>query len=212
MGMMKFATSTLFVIVSIAIATNSYSNQSNSRIEVKNYETQGNLESKYTFGCVSAKELKNHYTPADLYKSFNDCVKKGNTKDGALIFALAGVYGRFDTLRVTDKSAHQAITVLKMQAFKDVSVQQQSTFKTALSQFFANPQNLDTACNQIKKIGQPTYYPAYMIQHGIRAFTKEDSSNNALVKDFNSKAAWNDSLENYLHCKKVIKPYANGLN
>jgi hypothetical protein len=198
---MRLLRSTILALASISIVTNCYSNEIDSRIEVKNYETQGNLESKHELGCLEERELKNDYTPADLYRSFNDCAKKGKLKEGALTHALAGVYGKFDTLRVTDKSAHQALTVLKMQAFNGISEEQQISFKTNLSQIFTNPEKLAAVCKVIRKTGRPNYYPAYMIQHGMSAFTKKDSKND-LIKNFNPNLAWEDSLENYLHCKK----------
>lgn len=75
--------------------------------EFRNYESPGNLESKYDLGCVGAEKLENKHTPSDLFKALIKCTEQEKYKEGAFLFALGGVYGRFDSLRVTDQTAHQ---------------------------------------------------------------------------------------------------------
>ena len=167
--------------------------------EIRNYQAPGNLESKHDLGCVSSEKLSSKYTPADLYRALSRCVESNRNKEGAFLFALAGVYARFDSLRVEDKSAHQAVTVLRMQALGAQDKSKQEAFKEALNKTLGNPEGLAAACKEIVRIGPPDYYPRYMIQHGMGAFLKSGSGD-GLVKGFDAKAAWKQSLDTYLHC------------
>lgn len=186
----------------LCVAMNCFATEPASRPQIKNYEAPGNLDSKHELGCIGAGSLSNKFTPADLYKAVSVCSKQGRFKEGAFLFALAGTYGRFDTLRVSDKSAHQAMTVLKMQAFGGMAPDQQNAFKGSVGETLGSPNGLATACNEIKRIGPPNYYPRYMIQHGMSAFTKT-GADDSLVKDFDAQAAWKQSLESYLHCPSI---------
>ena len=55
-------------------------------------------------------------------------------------------------------------------------------------------------CSRIRVIGPPNYRPTYMIRHGMGAFI--GGSGNGLVADFDPAAAWEESLDTYLHCPK----------
>ncbi|BEV08937.1 hypothetical protein [Methylophilus sp. DW102] len=134
-----------------------------------------------------------------FHKAVAVCAKQNKNKDAAILFALAGVYGRFDTLRVSDKSAHQAVTVLKMQMFSSLTPEQQNAFREEATKTLSNPNEIASKCKAIKHVGPPRYSPIYMIQHGMAAFTG-GKSGNGLVKDFDPQAAWQQSLDGYLHC------------
>ncbi len=177
----------------------SYAADITTRPQIKNYVAPGNLESKHDLGCIGTEKLSNKFTPADLYKAVSRCVESSKYAEGTFLFALAGVYGRFDSLRVEDKTAHQAVTVLQMQALGTQDKDKQTAFKEALNKTLRNPEGLAGACKNIVRIGPPDYSPRYMIQHGMGAFTK-NGSGDGLVKGFNARAAWKQSLDTYLHC------------
>ena len=197
-GDMRTATAFTFTGMMLCIATNCFATEPASRPQIKNYEALGNVESKHEPGCIGTANLSNKFTPVDLYRAVVVCAKQGKNKDGALLFGLAGAYGRFDTLRVSDNSAHQAVSVLKM-ILSGMAPDQQNAFQEAVSKTFGSPDGLAAACKEIKRIGPPNYYPEYMIQHGLDAFIKS-GSDDGLVKDFNAQAAWKESLDSYLHC------------
>lgn len=168
--------------------------------KVRNYEAAGNLESNNTLSCVGPDKLRNIYTPADLYPAVSQCARQANTRHGAVIFALAGAYGRFDTLRVSDKSAHQALAVLKMQTFNRLPPEVHKTFKENVSNILSDPKELAAVCAEVMRLGPPNYFPRYMVQHGISVFAKPVAGDTGLVKDFDAAAAWKSALSGYLHC------------
>jgi hypothetical protein len=168
---------------------------------IVNIEAAGNLESTHDLSCVSETKLHNQYTPSDLYRAVARCVENGDYEKAVMPFAMAGVYGRYDTRRVADSTAHQAIYVLWLQVFNGFSTDQQQAFKKTLQANLGVPSKLVAVCDKLKSIGTPNYYPRYMVQHGMEAFNPKPGDN-GLVKDFDSKAAWQFALDSYLHCPK----------
>lgn len=167
--------------------------------QVTNYETEGNLEVTHDIGCVDSAELKNIYSSADLYKGFAKCISDGAYERGILLFALAEVYGRYDTLRVADPTAHQATTVLRMTYLDSFDESKKLAFFDKLKVVLGTPDGLKSICSEVRKIGAPTYFPRYMIQHGMGAVL-DDTSKDGLIDSFDSESAWEQSLDSYLHC------------
>jgi hypothetical protein len=170
--------------------------------EVRNHEASGNLESTHDLGCVGSTRLSPTHTPPDLYRALEQCVQRDAYEEATFLFALAGVYGRFDTLRVADRSAHQAVTVLVMQTFGAVGESKTAAFRKRLQESLGSPAGLASTCAEIRRIGPPGYHPRYMIQHGMGAFVKSGSSD-GLVPGFDAASAWKSSLDGYLHCPGI---------
>lgn len=167
--------------------------------KITNYRVEGSLASTQTVNCIPLAEAKNTFTPPDLYKAVLDCLTKDNYETAAELFALAGIYARFDAERVADKTAGQAKTVLIMNTFANASEEKKAKLNAALGRIANARDVLGRVCRQVELIGMPDYYPRYMILHGIKAFTG-NSSDGAIVKDFNSSAAWKNLQSAYLHC------------
>lgn len=170
--------------------------------EITNYTTEGSLEATHDIGCADSGQISNGHTPADLYMGLSECLEEGNLENGVLLFALAGVYGRYDTFRVSDPSAHQAMSVLRMTAVDPIDESTRAKFDEILKNTLGSPDGLDRICREVRKIGAPDYFPRYMIQHGMKAITG-DSTKDGLVTDFEPESAWEKSLDTYLHCPGV---------
>jgi len=164
-----------------------------------NYESEGNLEVTQNTGCIRSSQLKRQYTAADLYKALQDCMVTDDYEKAAFLFAIAGVYARFDSLRVTDYSAHQAETVLRMNYLDPAPDGKKAALEKVLNEKLRDPKNLAATCGEIRRIGAPDYYPRYMIQHGLRAFSDE-LRDDGLVKDFDATKGFESALSAYLHC------------
>ncbi|WP_340676497.1 hypothetical protein [Paraperlucidibaca sp.] len=167
--------------------------------KVVNYETKGNLESNFPLGCVGLEQVDNRHTPADIYPAVTRCITSGDYNKASQLYGLAGVYGRFDMLRVRDSTAHQAVLVLQSNNFGSLSDEQREAFKTStLDRLAQGSKQLSDLCSKIKSIGPPNYHPRYMIQHGMGAFG--GSSGSGIKSDFDPVQSWKDSLSGYLHC------------
>ena len=167
--------------------------------EIHNYETSGNLQSAAAVGCVSLTELTNMQTPADIYPGVLACITSGKYEKAVPLYALAGSYGRFDQLRVTDPTARQAVKVLQMNNFGSLSSERKEDFKKAVhAALEVESASLKKLCSEVERIGPPKYFPTYMVQHGMGAF--EGQSGNGVKADFNPAEGWREALTGYLHC------------
>lgn len=168
------------------------------KAQVTNYETKGNLQSKAVLGCVPLSAVTSQHTPADIYPGVAACIKAGAYEKAVPLYALAGTFGRFDQLRVTDATARQAIQVLQMNNFGDLTKEQQDNFRAVMSPALDAGPSLTVMCAAIARVGPPKYAPTYMVQHGMNAFL--GSAGGGVKADFDSTKGWRDSLVGYLHC------------
>lgn len=169
---------------------------------VTNMTIAGQLAAKHPVGCVPLSTLDNTRTPPDLYLGVSACINRDDYSTAAGLFALAGIESRFDAERVADKSAGQAGQVLIMGTFNAIPDEKRQQFQKTVAGMNADPKAMALICRAIEKIGYPTYYPEYMVLHGIQAFTAKPGDA-TLVADFNAPVTWNFLLTNYLSCHDV---------
>jgi hypothetical protein len=159
----------------------------------------GQLAAKRPVGCVPLAQVDTTRTPPDLYLGVTACIQQDAYRTAAGLFALAGVESQFDAQRVLDKSAGQAGQVLIMNTFNGLSDEKREKFGKAVTEFAADTTALAQACTGIRKMGYPSYYPEYMVLHGIHAFTAKPGDP-TLVATFDAAATWNSLLTTYLNC------------
>jgi hypothetical protein len=164
--------------------------------EIRNFEAKGNLESRNPVACVDINGISNKNTPADIFIGFEKCLGISNYQNSSELYLAALAYGLFDSKRVEDKTAHQAISVLRLKYLNGLNNDTTKNFKLELKK---TTENISTICNSLKKLGAPDYYPNYMIKHGMGAFLG-NKSRDGLVSDFDSSKAWEDVLKNYVKC------------
>lgn len=186
----------------IALAAVAYAAQQPDKTtpQITNVEAKGNLQATQAVGCISLAELTNRHTPADIFPGVRKCIDAGEYGKAVDLFAVAGVYGRFDMLRVSDKTAHQAIMALRMNNLGSLERARIDVFQQSMKdRFNAGSSDLVRICNHLKSMGSPAYHPVYMLQHGMSALT---GAGGGIKSDFNLSEAWAASLDGYLHCPK----------
>lgn len=154
--------------------------------------TEGNLASQRSSMLGSIDEASSADTPVDLIDLGARLAKSGDDKQGALAFAVGLVYGRYDILRVADKTAHQGIEVLAENAMGQLTQEQADALRKAAGNMLKG--GAPELLSLLNRMGRPTYTPTYMIQHGLRAFTG-GMPNGGIVQDFDADAAWAGILE-----------------
>lgn len=194
-----------FALVATALLATSPVAQGVTPPKISNIETPGNLAPTTDIGCAKAGALRNTLTAADLYRGLAACAKSKDYKAAAFLFAMAGAYARFDTLRVADRTAHQAATVLRMQYFDPLPKRAKQNLATEIEATLGQPAGLAATCATLRSLGVPDYYPAYMIQHGMGAVMGRDGG---LVAGFDATKAWQQALDGYLHCPAAAPPAA----
>jgi hypothetical protein len=151
-------------------------------------------------GCVAKEKLTNKLTPVDLYRGISTCIEQENFEPGVFMYAMAGAYGRFDTLRVADESAHQAAKILPLLAFDSGNKDKIAAFKAQVGQILGNDAKRASYCSEVERIDPPDYFPSYMVQHGLGALTGAKTGEAALVPSFNPEVAWKQAVVGYLQC------------
>lgn len=192
---------TLLGILLIAACANAAEERQPGSAQITHIFAEGNLQSRNDLGCIKVEVLQNIYTAADLYRSNAECVKLDDLDSAVYSSALAGVYARYDSMRVSDQSAHQAQDVLSLNLAEALTEDERTAFMAKMSAVAGDSVSLATLCRRIRAVGPPNYHPTYMIQHGMGAFT--GAGGNGLVSDFDGAVAWEEVLDTYLHCPKL---------
>jgi hypothetical protein len=160
----------------------------------------GQLAAKQPLGCVELDQLDNTRAPPDLYVGVAACVQQDNYRAAVAIFALAGMDAHFDAARVIDKTAGQAGQILITATFDGMPPEKRDKFAKSVTEVAADAPALARTCSRIRRMGFPTYYPGYMVVHGIHAFTA-NPDDPTLESNFDGATIWNNLLSSYLNCR-----------
>lgn len=152
--------------------------------------------------CLDKGDLNNKLSPFDLYKSIAICIDSEKFEPAVFMYAMAGAFGRYDTLRVADKSAHLAAKALPMLTFGSLPKEKVNAFQTLVKKTLGNDSTRGEYCAKITRIGPPDYFPSYMLQHGLGAFTGINN-NQQFVISFDPNAAWPQAVKDYLQCPVI---------
>lgn len=169
---------------------------STPKSNVSNYEATGNLESPQPAGFVPVGMLSNKQNPVDIFTGLSACLKEQAFSEAAGLYLTGMAYGFFDTKRVSDKTAHQAISVLRMNLFGALPQAVLDQLQSALTSITSDNTGI---CENLTQLGPPAYKPIYMIQHGMGAFTGQ-STKDGVVENFDSETAWKDALSTITKC------------
>jgi hypothetical protein len=139
-----------------------------------NFGMLGSMKSKQIFSCLKADQIRNEYTPVDLLKSHEACLKENNFEDAVFLRELLVVYAKFDVTR----ARYDFITnIVKTRLFDKVDAQIALEQKERYYEV-RKKQDQKTLCSATERIGIPKYYPAYMVPwKGTKS-------------DFNPKLEW----------------------
>jgi hypothetical protein len=76
-------------------------------------------------------------------------------------------------------------------------------FEAAMKDLMEHPPRHAILCEQVKRIGPPKYFPAYMVNHGLGVLNSalfSQAPPTPLKSDFNAAATWTELQTNYLNC------------
>ncbi|WP_292758203.1 hypothetical protein [Methylophaga sp. UBA2689] len=122
----------LVILLSIFIA----SCASNSGIT--NYQSKDNLEAPKPAACASIDRLQSNQNPADIFVGMKECLNSENYSAAAEMYYAAMSYGIYDTKRVSDKTSHQGLIVLRMNTLGGLSEQQISLLQSEINTILEN--------------------------------------------------------------------------
>ena len=165
---------------------------------VTNFQSKGNLEAPKPADCVSIDKLVSEQNPSDIFVGMKKCLDSKKYNMAARMYYAAMTYGIYDTKRVSDKTSHQGLAVLRMNTLGGLSEQQLSLLQSEVNAILESNTQV---CKALTARGLPTYHPKYMIQHGMGAFTGNQTEN-GLVSNFDSQAAWSEAIDKTVKCKQ----------
>jgi len=148
-------------------------------------------------------------TPPEIWRHIAGCIDAERYDDATFLFALAGARARFDTLRVADISAHDAAAILPM-LLDYLPADKANAFREHIKNTLLKDEKLLTAyCAEIRNMGPPSYFPSYMVNHGLGVF-RNGGNAQPLVEPFDEKSSWADAVNGYLRCPgtSVARPAA----
>ena len=157
----------------------------------------GQSQSIRPVGCVNISSLTAQNTPPEILPGVRQCIDDHDYARGARLFAVADVYGRFDTLRVKDVSAHAAIPALEAAYLQQLDRDSAAKLQATVKEIADSSSKLRELCSQVRALGPPMYSPTYMTLHGMSAFTGQGGG---LKHNFDSSSAWETALNSILHC------------
>ncbi|MEH0669236.1 hypothetical protein [Vibrio owensii] len=166
---------------------------STTKNNIVNYEAEGNLRTSEPVSCVAVNELTNKSNPVDLFYGVNSCLDMGDYAKAADLYLVGMSYGLFDTKRVIDQTAHQAIPVLRVKMLRNKPQSVVSNFQEALNRVISESTPI---CDNLIKLGPPQYIPTYMLQHGLRG----DNAEIGLHQDFDPNKTWKNTLLTIAKC------------
>jgi hypothetical protein len=150
--------------------------------------------------CLDKDKVDGSLTPLDLWKSIATCINAEKYDTALLLYALAGTRAKYDTLRVVDKSAHAAASALPMLALSSLPREKADAFRAHVTNSVGKDTSLRKQyCTVFETMGPPSYFPSYMINHGLGAVAKGGASQ-PLVVPFDEKASWSEALKAYMKC------------
>lgn len=94
---------------------------SGAQAQAVSYSHPDNLIVTNRLGCITAGQVKNTYTPADLAQAVVKCAKRGKYDQALQLFFLYSVYGHFDQKRMKDRTATAAIGALNASIFNKLN-------------------------------------------------------------------------------------------
>ena len=157
-----------------------------------------NARAQVAPACLKPAQVTNLVTPVELWHDIAACVEKEDYDAAVFLYAAAGAFARFDTLRVADKTAHQAAKALPIVAFAAMQPMRADALKARLSQVLGNDAVRPKYCADVERLGAPGYFPVYMVDSGLDATASPNQPQ--LVPGFDAKPAWPQAVKEYLLC------------
>ena len=162
--------------------------------KIINIQTEGNLSSTRSTGCVEIDTLNSNEIPPNMYRGISECIESGEYEKAMKLRFLARLYGAFDGRRISDRTAGQGIIVLEMNTFSTLSKDNRLKIQNWMKENFQVGGKIQSSfCKTVAKLGYPKYHPEYLIRHGINFSSVNKST--VIKADFNAEETWSTLLE-----------------
>lgn len=140
-------------------------------------------------------------TPPDmLMRDVFSCLAADRNDEAARLAFLATAYIHFDVRRLQDDPKETYVEPEKTDGISFImSDEQRSRLDTSKQALQANPKGWHTFCDELRRVGPPTYYPQYL--RFYRTQNRLILRDPKLKIDFDAKQAWHEAVTSVLSCK-----------
>ena len=111
---------------------------------------------------MAAASVQNSSTAADIATGARACADAGDYDEAAELAMFASAYAFLDTLRVTDESAHIALTVLFVDRIAGLAEAQEKEIFTAIEVLTDNGDRHHKLCTVLRRVGVGVGPPNYL--------------------------------------------------
>ncbi|MCO1335965.1 hypothetical protein MO867_16650 [Microbulbifer sp. OS29] len=160
--------------------------------EVADHSDKSNLTKNPPLGCVNATSITSINTAADITAGAKVCAEQSKFSEAAELIMVAIAFAYFDTQRVTDKSAHGALSALFEKEFSSIDPLNRKKLFTSINALDKGNERKREICSYLEASEPPTYIPNYMISHGMGSYT--NSSKEPIAEDFDASKGWSRSM------------------
>jgi len=150
----------------------------------------------FLVGCANNAQFTNYESEGDLAAT-NPLPCVSATSESAELIMVASAYAFFDTQRVADKTAHSALSALFAKEFGSLPEKVRNELLSSIDALNNNQPRKNEICSYLLSSSEPSYFPKYMIAHGMGSFT--ESAKEPLINSFNASEAWSESMA-YIKC------------
>jgi hypothetical protein len=172
------------------ITTSKFANGST----LTNVKFAGSLQPNHALDCVSIKEVNNKYNPPSLVYAAKKCIQQDQHKKAWELLTTATGFAYYDIKHLADRSARGARTVLMMNALSGIDKKKMDATRKISAEIQADAQQVKAYCDELKRIGPPTYEPQWAIKHGMGVY--DDPRNGDYLTNVDSKELWDEVLIN----------------
>lgn len=148
--------------------------------------------------CIEFDSASPEYSAADLAGAAQNCVHEGRFDNAAELVLVASAFAHFDTLRVSDSSAHSAQKHLFSKHFLSLDNEPRDRLLAAIYTLDQDSDRKALVCRVMSAMQPPQYLPLYMIAHGKAA--QADNANTSLHKSYDAEANWLQA-QSFVRCE-----------
>lgn len=166
--------------------------------QITSFSSKDSLKAQNPLKCVPVEAIRADSSAADVAAGALKCLKKKSYGEAAELTMVASAFANFDTRRVSDKSAHIAQQALFSETFRKQSEERMTELFAHMNQLGPESERHKAICAYLESLGPPSYFPKYMIAHGMATFT--GSKEPPLIEPFDAQTSWAATLSEFVNC------------
>lgn len=164
---------------------------------ISHHESERDFRADSSLRCVDALSLTSKHSAADITVGARRCLAQKNYDRAAELMMVASAYAYYDKFRVADRSAHGALNALFAKELYTFPQFERGELYVSIDKLDAGEGRKRKICRHLESNLPPSYYPKYMIAHGMDGFSRD--SQNPLITAFDKDASWRKALA-FIRC------------